>query len=424
MASSGTFTKDGPQIIPEPLPDLGAGTKGKALIPHPAGRVKYGALVQFIRMLLFTTWFTVVSISIQATQWLGSWLYFVNKDYYYAYMSLTKQFYGLFITSITEWFSPTLIRVSGDKSMRGQLFKTKDGRLRTDFNERLIMIANHQIYTDWLYLWWIAYANKMHGHIYIILKESLKWIPILGWGMQFYSFIFMARKWNHDKPRIQHRLGKLKAQHSGPMSGSHSLDPMWLLIFPEGTNLSPNTRKKSQSWAEKQGLADMKHQLLPRSTGLQFCLQELHGTVDWIYDCTIAYEGTPQGGFAQDYFTLRSTYFQGRPPKSVNMYWRRFAIADIPVDDHDAFDLWLRERWVEKDALLEHYVQNGRFPADEGHDSDGKALGSKSKVIKGAGYIETEVKLSHWSETGQIFVVLGALALLINIGTKVYNFLI
>jgi len=36
----------------------------------------------------------------------------------------------------------------------------------------------------------------------------------------------------------------------------------------------------------------MKYTLLPRSTGLFFCLQQLQGTVEWVYDCTIAYEGT------------------------------------------------------------------------------------------------------------------------------------
>jgi len=133
----------------------------------------------------------------------------------------------------------------------------------------------------------------MHGHIYIILKESLKYVPLLGTGMMFYGFIFMARKWVSDKPRLQHRLEKLKTRHSGPLSGSAGFDPMWLLIFPEGTNLSRNTIKGSTRWAEKQGIAPTRHLLLPRSTGLFFCLQQLQGTVDWVYDCTIAYEGTP-----------------------------------------------------------------------------------------------------------------------------------
>jgi hypothetical protein len=150
-----------------------------------------------------------------------------------------------------------------------------------------------QIYTDWIYLWWIAYTSSMHGHLYIILKESIKYIPILGTGMMFYGFIFLSRKWATDKERFQHRLRKLSTSHSGPLSGSKGLDPMWLLLFPEGTNLSKNGRTASKKWADKNDMPDLRHALLPRSTGLSFCLQELKGTVEFVYDCTLAYEGVP-----------------------------------------------------------------------------------------------------------------------------------
>jgi lysocardiolipin and lysophospholipid acyltransferase len=150
-----------------------------------------------------------------------------------------------------------------------------------------------QIYTDWVYLWWVAYTNKMHGHLYIILKESIKYIPVLGTGMMFYGFIFLSRKWAKDKVRFQYRLRKLSSSHQGPLSGSSFLDPMWLLIFPEGTNLSDNGRAGSKKWADKNGIEDLRHAMLPRSTGLLFCLQELEKTVDYMYDCTVAYEGVP-----------------------------------------------------------------------------------------------------------------------------------
>jgi 1-acyl-sn-glycerol-3-phosphate acyltransferase len=277
----------------DPDPDLSGNIAIKAQESHPAGEVKHGGSVQLLRMLLFATWSICCAVYIHVTQILGSPLYLFNKDYYYAYMALTKQSFGLLITTMTQWFSPTLIRVSGDASIRGQLKQTSDGRLETTFPERLVLIANHQLYTDWLYLWWIAYTGRMHGHIYIILKEALKYVPIVGPGMMFYGFVFMSRKWQSDMPRLQHRLDKLKGRHTGPLSGSQTLDPMWLLIFPEGTNLSANTRKRSKAWAAKQGITDLQHQLLPRSTGLYFCLQQLRGTVDWLYDCTVAYEGTP-----------------------------------------------------------------------------------------------------------------------------------
>lgn len=152
-----------------------------------------------------------------------------------------------------------------------------------------------QLYTDWLYLWWVAYTNNppTHGHIYIIAKESLKYVPIIGWGMRFYGFIFMSRKMEKDRPRMEHRLKKLRERHSGPLSGTSGLDPMWLLLFPEGTNASDNGRVKSAKWAEKIGVKDMEHVLLPRSTGSFFCLNELKGSVEYVYDCTMAYEGVP-----------------------------------------------------------------------------------------------------------------------------------
>ena len=253
---------------------------------------KHGAAVQLLRLALFAAWFTVSVVCIHVTQYIGLPLYILNRDYYYAYMALTKQSFGLVIVTVTQWFSQILIRISGDASMRGQLRQTDDGRLETMFPERLILIANHQLYTDWLYLWWIAYTSRMHGHLYIILKDTLKYIPILGQGMMFYSFVFLKRKWQRDMPRLRHRLEKLKSRHAGPMSGSQTLDPMWLLIFPEGTNLSEKTRTASKAWAEKQHMPDMDHQLLPRSTGLYYCLRQLNGTVDWVYDCTVAYEGT------------------------------------------------------------------------------------------------------------------------------------
>jgi 1-acyl-sn-glycerol-3-phosphate acyltransferase len=292
-ATAGQNSEEKTQSVLEPNPDLGAGSAGKAQEPHPAGKVKHGLLVQLVRLILFTTWFSTVIVCIHVTQLVGAPLYWLDRDYYYAYMALTKQSFGILATTITQWFSPTVVRVSWDESMRGQIRKTEDGNLETLFPERLILMANHQIYTDWLYLWWIAYTNKMHGHIYIILKEQLKYVPFLGPGMMFYGFIFMARKWASDKARLAYRLGKLKTRHSGPMSGSASLDPMWLMIYPEGTNLSANTRKGSVKWAKKQDIPDMRHALLPRSTGLQFCLSELKGTVDWVYDCTVAYEGVP-----------------------------------------------------------------------------------------------------------------------------------
>ena len=106
------------------------------------------------------------------------------------------------------------------------------------------------------------------------------------------------------------------------------------------------------------------------------------------------------------------------------MYWRRLAVASIPIEDSSKFEAWLLEQWRIKDDLLEQYVSNGRFPADEGLDHRSEAAhdnGSSKELLKGAGFIETEVKLAHWYEIGQIFVVMAAFALVFNIGAKMWN---
>ncbi|KAF2841588.1 acyltransferase-domain-containing protein [Patellaria atrata CBS 101060] len=389
---------------------------------HPGGPVKHGVKTQALRLVLFTLYFLVTSLCVHINQFMGAPLYFHNQDYYYAWMALTKQHYCLVLLTATQWWSPTMIRVSGDESVRGQLKQTPDGRLECDFPERLVMIANHQIYTDWVYLWWTSYTARMHGHLYIILKESLKWIPVLGPGMQFFSFVFLSRKWESDKPRFQHRLQKLNGRHKGPLSGTQSLDPMWLLIFPEGTNMSTNARASSQKWAEKSGQSDLIHTLLPRSTGLHFCLNELRDTVDWVYDCTVAYEGVEPGQYGQDIFTIRTVYFQGQPPKSVNMHWRRFAVSSIPLDDAKTFEKWLRARWEEKDALIEQYCRTGRFPADKGPEAL-SVNGGQPIIKKGAGYIETEVRASNPFEFLQMFVPTALLGLILYQALRLYKFI-
>ena len=335
---------------------------------------------------------------INASQFLGAPLYLVNEDWYNAWIAFTKQSWGLLTMTMTQWWAPTVVRVSGDSTMRGQLLQSVDGSLLCDFPQRMILIANHQIYTDWLYLWWIGYAAGMHGRIYVVLKESLKRIPVIGWGMQFAQFIFLKRKWEQDKPRMAAHLQKF----------NHPNDPMWLMMFPEGTNLAESTREASKKWAEKNGINDMRHTLLPRSTGLQFILQELRETVEYVYDCTIAYEGVPRGEFAQDIFTLGASYFGGRPPKSVNMYWRRFRVSSIPLDDPKTFELWLRSRWLEKDKFIEDYLRTGRLPADQGTSKN-----SKGETIRGAGHIEAEIKPKYWYEFLQVFAPIGLFALVL-----------
>jgi lysocardiolipin and lysophospholipid acyltransferase len=87
-----------------------------------------------------TPWYSIV-----ITQVIGAPLYWYDQDWFYAWMAMTKQQFGLVVTTMTDWWAPVTMRVSGDESVRGQLRKTEDGRLECDFPERMILIANHQV---------------------------------------------------------------------------------------------------------------------------------------------------------------------------------------------------------------------------------------------------------------------------------------
>ena len=105
------------------------------------------------------------------------------------------------------------------------------------------------------------------------------------------------------------------------------------------------------------------------------------------------------------------------------MYWRRFPISSIPADDTKAFDDWMLQRWREKDDLLEHFAQHGRFPPSDADPNSALAPAQATVMPKReSGYLVTEVKLAHWIEVGQIFVTVATSALVINVGMKLWNF--
>ncbi|KAL6925929.1 hypothetical protein ACO0SA_000538 [Hanseniaspora valbyensis] len=262
---------------------------------------------------------------------------------------------------------------------------------KTHFKDKSVVIANHQIYTDWVYLWWLAYTSNLAGNIYILLKKSLESLPILGYGMKNYNFIFLSRKWGKDKINLHNHLNdiNLDSQGKGRLSGKQpettTLDgefiwaedtslpeendnkkwPYQLILFPEGTNLSANTKNKSAEFAKKIDRKPFNNVLLPHVTGLYEVLKTLP-TCKTLYDLTIAYSGVPQDEFAQDIYTIKGVFLEGKSPAIVDIYINGLERTEIPLENMDVFGEWLFERWDLKDQLMERYYKNnGDFKADE-----------------------------------------------------------
>lgn len=80
--------------------------------------------------------------------------------------------------------------------------------------DRLVVMANHQAYTDWMYLWILAcYSGHSRGVI-ILLKEGLKKIPVVGWGMVSLFFFTYFHHLQIKEPRWV-PLGISRENHGG-----------------------------------------------------------------------------------------------------------------------------------------------------------------------------------------------------------------
>lgn len=208
---------------------------------------------------------------------------------------------------ITVLFAPTTLVLTSDTDLDLVERDAQGQMIKINLPDQLVIMANHQAYTDWMYIWILAcYAGYARGLI-ILLKAALKHVPIVGWGMRFFHFIFLHRNWASDRENLTMALKQLGRSDS----------PLWLLIFPEGTITSDEERAKSRVYAEKEGVVsdeiipgscsrgqpDFVTMLHPRATGLLFCIRALLPEVPnlQLLDMTIGYPGVPYGKYPQDW---------------------------------------------------------------------------------------------------------------------------
>ncbi|KAI0670062.1 acyltransferase-domain-containing protein [Trametes maxima] len=315
---------------------------------------------------------------------------------YYEGVRYSKGAFGALLVLACQWFAPTKLVLSFETKGQGKFTpeeietlvkRDKNGRVvAVNLPQKAALIANHQVYADWWYAWALTYFMGTHRDVFIVLKRSLKWVPVVGWGMQFYNFIFLARSWASDRLHLSKSLSWLARRAEKEDS------PLTFILYPEGTLVSKDTRPISKKYADKLGIPDMTHTLLPRSTGLHYSLRSLAPRVPnlQLIDITMAYPGIPALHYGQDYYTLRSIFFNEVPPPAVHMHIRKFDVnrdvpignvsasnasvlpngsakssveVDIPEDEREAFELWLRDLWREKDKLMGRFLDTGSLDA-------------------------------------------------------------
>jgi 1-acyl-sn-glycerol-3-phosphate acyltransferase len=226
-------------------------------------------------------------------------------------------------------------------------------------DHREIMISNHQIYADWLYLW--GFLDQIHraASIKIIMKKELGDIPVVGFAMSQLGFMFLHRDWAKDADSFTRDLKKITERGL----------PYNLLIFPEGTTLWAKGKEKSREFSRSNGYPEMEHVLCPRVKGLYAAVLALKDNgagisadgLQGILDLTIGYSDVGAENIPAKVYTLRSIFSGSRSPREIHINAAYIPLGEIPTETEEAFGRWLALRFARKDKLLDHFYRNKQF---------------------------------------------------------------
>ncbi|KAJ1338924.1 hypothetical protein BSLG_006559 [Batrachochytrium salamandrivorans] len=251
----------------------------------------------------------------------------ISRKYYRYSMRFTQRLFGSLLILITLFYAPVEIILTGDHA-----------ELCSD--STVVIMANHQIYTDWWYIWLVSWFRNSHGNLKIMLKESLCYIPVFGWGMMCFEFIFMGRKWSKDQRTLTSNLTRAKKDKL----------PLWVDDCP--FDQYPASRVFFEGKGPKQ----------------------VHIHIDRFKVSSIP-------GMSKDQ-TTSERKDAATSSQSIQHVGKPRMHGD---DSNSDFSLWLRNRFMEKDNMMKQFHVNGKFP-----ETTSKGVG---------GYKAHIVSYENWCET-------------------------
>jgi len=229
--------------------------------------------------------------------------------------------------------------IGGERILGTRVVCTGD---EVPLKENAVVVANHQQMVDIPTIMAFARQKQRLGDLKWFVKRALRPVPGLGWGMRFLNCLFVNRNWTKDRELVQQIFATIVNERI----------PLWLVSFVEGTRVTPAKLEQSRDYARQVGVEPPNHVLLPRARGFVASVQALGQHITAVYDLTIGYvEGVP---------TLWQ-YLEGQV-REIHLHVRRYAVDELPRQEHE-LAAWLRERFVEKDLLLERFYEGGCFPA-------------------------------------------------------------
>jgi 1-acyl-sn-glycerol-3-phosphate acyltransferase len=216
--------------------------------------------------------------------------------------------------------------------------------------EPVYFMANHQHYHDN-----VTVVSAMAARVSGVSGAGIRWLAKralmlqpLGWSMYLSGEVMLSRAYDQDKRNIADAVRGLASERHFPNFGKTS----WLVVFPEGTRITPKQLSQSQAFMEAKNMGvRLEHLICPRFKGTQMILREGRQNFAAVYDVTIGYKPLPK-------------HNNWRMPSEVHVHLERIPIELLPEDD-DEVAKWLLGRWAIKDELLAHFYKTGRFPGEQ-----------------------------------------------------------
>jgi hypothetical protein len=210
--------------------------------------------------------------------------------------------------------------------------------------ENVFVVCNHQSGADIPVIVVLAHRCRRTADLKWFVKDVIKWVPGIGWGMLFLDCLFLKRNWTADKEKILATFERLRRNKT----------PFFLLSYVEGTRLTKAKRDRSQEYCKKAGLPVLTHVLSPRTRGFEATLEGLGAMADAVYDVTLAFEGFPTGevpGFGD--------LLWGRIHR-VHIHVKRYPASTLPQTKEGRVQ-WILDRFTEKDRLLANFYRTGKL---------------------------------------------------------------
>ncbi|XP_071832771.1 lysocardiolipin acyltransferase 1-like [Apostichopus japonicus] len=203
--------------------------------------------------------------------------------------------------------------------------------------ERMLVIMNHRTMLDWLFFFQVLMHHTTVKTEKVILKRGPSIVPGFGWAMQMGNYIFLARKWEKDKPWLEECFKYYKNLSYGGQ----------FLLFPEGTDFCEASKKRSNQYADKNGLPHYEYVLHPRTTGFAFILKYLRDAdlIDSVFNITVGYP---------DRIPHKFDPFSGNFPYKVEFNMQRYSLDELPSETKE-LEQWCVDQWAEKENHLKQF---------------------------------------------------------------------